>query len=356
MSTKNNYRVSSVSYEAIKLEAAELEIEPGVYLNATGTAEKAPYLLRVIPKEKLELDAFCQAVAKLTGHSFEETRRENDIRMEVIAAAAAEGYTYIDTGYITFDLRIAGSIDSTTAAPTREANPVYLAAYPSRDLAASLAAITAKLSKADAPFKIDTVWGKDSHDRFVTSGGVFQVNGTGFDNPAVMLVFASGTKSPAEVESWKPTYIRATAPDGEDVKTMTLEVTCEAKDGTEVTLEKPNVPFRCAEPVDPTAPRIRNVRDGSDESLIDTVHEGGGIISEGVNLGGVTAYKMRYTMTSGETKTIEYDLEECSKRDTSVGAPPDLAWSGVTELDKSKGGTTIVETPKGTATRHFKII
>lgn len=257
MSTKNNYRVSSVSYEAIKLEAAELEIEPGVYLNATGTAEKAPYLLRVIPKEKLELDAFCQAVAKLTGHTFEETRRENDIRMEVIAAAAAEGYTYIDTGYITFDLRIAGSIDSTTAVPTREANPVYLAAYPSRDLAASLAAITAKLSKTAAPFKIDTVWGKDSHDRFVTSGGVFQVNGTGFDNPTVMLVFASGTKSPAEVESWKPTYIRATAPSGEDVKTMTLEVTCETKDGTEMTLEKPNVPFKfVSEPIDPTAPRL----------------------------------------------------------------------------------------------------
>lgn len=259
--SKNNYRVSSVSYEAIKSEAAELEIEPGVYLNATGTAEKAPYLLRVIPKEKLELDAFCQGVAKLTGHTFEETRRENDIRMEVIAEAAAEGYTYIDTGYITFELRIAGSIDSTTAAPTREANPVYLAAYPSRELAASLGAINAKLSKASAPFAISTVWGKDSHDRFITSGGAFQVNGTGFDKdfkPALALVFADGTAKRAEVESWKPSYIRASAPIGRaDAKTVKLEVTSLGKDGEEVTVVKENVPFKYA--VEP-GPHIESLK------------------------------------------------------------------------------------------------
>ena len=119
---------------------------------------------------------------------------------------------------------------------------------------------------------------------------------------------------------------------------------------------KPVTILAGAEPVDPTAPRILNVRDGSDESLIDTVHEGGGIISEGEKLGEATAYKMRYTMTSGETKTIEYDLEECSKRDESIGVPPMSAWAGVVALDKSKGGTVIIETPKGTATRHFKIV
>ena len=116
------------------------------------------------------------------------------------------------------------------------------------------------------------------------------------------------------------------------------------------------VTFRYAEPVDPTAPRILNVRDGSDESLIDTVHEGGGVISEGVNLSGVTAYRMRYVKKSGETATVEYDLEECSKSDARVGVPPVIAWNDVEDLDKSKGATTIVVTPNGTAERKFKIV
>ena len=34
--SKNNSRVSSVSYEAIGAQAAELEIEPGVYLKGIG--------------------------------------------------------------------------------------------------------------------------------------------------------------------------------------------------------------------------------------------------------------------------------------------------------------------------------
>ena len=119
---------------------------------------------------------------------------------------------------------------------------------------------------------------------------------------------------------------------------------------------KPVTILAGAEPVDPTAPRILNVRDGSDESLIDTVHEGGGVISEGVNLGGVTAYRMRYVKKSGETATVEYDLEECSKSAARVGVPPVIAWNDVEDLDKSKGATTIVVTPKGTAERKFKIV
>ena len=290
--SKNNSRVSSVSYEAIKAEAAELEIEPGVYLNATGTAEKAPFLLRVIPNEHVDLDRFCQAVARLTGHTFEETRRENDIRMETVAAAAAEGYTYIDTGCVVYELRIAGSVDSTTAAPTRQANPVYLGAYPSRELAASLAAIGAKLSKAAAPFAIATVWGKDSHDRFVTGNGTFQVNGTGFSGPSVALVFPSGTRLPAEVESWKPTYIRATAPQGEDAKAVTLEVTCTMGDGGTVTLPKDNVPFKFVAPPVP-APIVEFVNGNPPGSVVT---------SENVTLGG--AY------LTGATVTLKYADDE----------------------------------------------
>ena len=317
--SKNNYRVSSVSYEAIKLEAAELEIEPGVYLNATGTAEKAPYLLRVIPKEKLELDAFCQTVAKLTGHSFEETRRENDIRMEVLAEAAAEGFTYIDTGYVTFELRIAGSIGSTTAAPTREANPVYLAAYPSRDLAASLAAISAKLSKGAAPFKIDTVWGKDSHDRFVTSAGAFQVNGTGFDKdrqPVVVLVFPSGSKSSADVESWKPTYIRATAPQGEDAKTVTLEVT----------ISKENVPFKFAAPPPVPKPTLTNAHSPGCAPLEVTMHED--VILDGTRLKGFERLVARHEEYAGE---IELPTEGVSVTDDGTQlALPGSVWNAIT--------------------------
>lgn len=101
--SKNNSRVSSVSYEAIGAQAAELEIEPGVYLNATGTAEKAPYLLRVIPAGYVDADGFYTAVAEKTSHAFEETRREDGIRMEVLAQALREGYTHVDTGYLVFE-------------------------------------------------------------------------------------------------------------------------------------------------------------------------------------------------------------------------------------------------------------
>ncbi|MCQ2368733.1 MAG: hypothetical protein MJ109_06985 [Kiritimatiellae bacterium] len=272
-------RISSVSYEAIAMEAAELEIEPEVYRNATGTAEKAPYLLRITPKGSLDLDAFCAAVAAKTGHTFEETRRENDIRMEVLAQIAAEGYTYIDTGYIIFELRIAGSISSTTDAPTREANAVYIAAYPSRDLAAAIATIKAKLSKDSAAFSINTVWGENSHDRFVTSDSLFQVNTLNIDSeikPVVEFAFARGHRAEAEVTSWKANYIRAKAPFGVNEKTVTLAVTSKGE-----TITKEKVPFKYV-PYPMTEGVKVKVKVGGEGE--DTVGIYGGALAEGSTL------------------------------------------------------------------------
>ena len=353
---KNYSRVSSVSYEALASSVASVELTPEVYENMTATGEKAPYLLRVIPNGEVDRDGHFLRVSAVTGHTFEETRREHEILMETVIACLREGYTHIDTGYINYQLRIGGSIVSTTEQPTPAANPVYVGAYASNELAAVLATINARLSTDAAPFAISTVFGADSHDRFVTSGREFQVNGTWFDlgvpGAKVELAFADGLVQQAFVKEWKPTYIRCVAPLGKEAKTCELRVTSNNGDGGVTTICKSKVPFKY-EVTPPKLTKLYPYPYEGEAAYENGLIEGAEFYLHGENLTDVTEVNFTYMSTSDgmeHTKVIPaegYEVEG-GNRITVSGSIWADGWGDV--WDRVADVTFEVKTEKGSAT------
>ena len=359
---KNYSRVSSVSYEALARSVASVELTPGVYENMTATGEKAPYLLRVIPNGEVDRDSHFQRLSAVTGHTLEETRREHEILMETVIACLREGYTHIDTGYINYQLRIGGSIVSTTEQPTRTANPVYISAYASNELAAVLATINARLSTDAAPFAISTVFGADSHDRFVTSGHGFQVNGMWFDMSApgakVELAFADGLVQQAVIKEWKPTYIRCVAPLGKEEKTCELRVSSSNGAGEVTTIAKPKVPFK----YEITPPKLTKLYPSPHEgeaAYENGLIEGAEFYLHGEYLVDVTELNLTYmSLSDGMEHTKSVPAEgytvEGGNRITVSGSFWDDGWGDV--WDRASDVTFEVKTTRGSATlkAHYK--
>lgn len=255
-----NKRISSVSYEAIRELGQHIALAPTPVENMTATAADAKYLLRVKPAAEYAEDDYLQAVVKATSHSFEETRREYDTLMETIAKLIDEGYTYIDTGYFTFELRFEGSIEGAADKPNAAENAAYIGIYPSNELAQTLALIKANLSKESAPFTITTVFRAGTHDRFIMAGESFLVNGEDFPVDAaakIEVVLPDGTHEEIEPQDVTDVQLRASAPrELPASKAAMLRVTF-TKDGKTVSAEKENVIIKT--PPTPPEPRIVKV-------------------------------------------------------------------------------------------------
>lgn len=200
------------------------------YKNRMKSADKAPYLLRVVPDGEVHLDDILREVAKETGSTMAQVRLAHDAIWEVVRKELRKGRK-VDTPLGTFEPMISGTVPYVDSPLDPKRNKVYIKITPPASWKKELAKLTPVIiGGPESALMIAEVFtgtlGAKGYN-VVAAGESFVVTGDGFLEDGVLsvsLTDAKGVSHAVTVEDRKKTALVCTLDDVAAKGKATLEV------------------------------------------------------------------------------------------------------------------------------------
>ena len=200
------------------------------YKNRMKTADKAPYLMRVVSNGEVHLDDILRDVAKETGWTLPTVRMYYNAFFEQLTEELQQGKK-VKTALGTFEPAISGTVPSVDSKLDPKMNKVYIKVTPPDELRKALAKVTpVMVGGPESELMIGEVFtgslGAKGYN-VVTSGESFVVTGDGFLEDGVLSVSlkdAKGVSRAVTVEARKKTALVCTLAGSTAKGKATLEV------------------------------------------------------------------------------------------------------------------------------------
>ena len=200
------------------------------YKNRMKTADKAPYLMRVVSNGEVHLDDILREVAKETGWTVPTVRMYYNAFFEQLTEELQQGKK-VKTALGTFEPAISGSFPNVDSPFDPKKNKVYIKVTPPVAWQKKLAKLTPVIvGGPESELMIGEVFtgslGAKGYN-VVTSGESFVVTGDGFLEDGVLsvsLTDAKGVKHAATIETRKKTALVCTLAGAAAKGKATLEV------------------------------------------------------------------------------------------------------------------------------------
>ena len=211
-----------------KDETKAIKVKP--YKNRMKSADKAPYLMRVVSNGSLHLDDILQEVAKQTGWTVPTVRMYYNAFFEQLTEELQQGHK-VKTAIGTFELAISGTVPYADSKPDPEKNKVYVKVTPPVAWQKKLAKLTPVIvGGPESELMVAEVFtgslGAKGYN-VVVSGQSFVVTGDGFLEDGVLSVSlkdAKGVFHDVTVEARKKTALVCTLSGTAAKGKATLEV------------------------------------------------------------------------------------------------------------------------------------
>ena len=186
------------------------------YKNRMKTADKAPYLMRVVPNGEVHLDDILREVAKETGWTLPTVRMYYNAFFEQLTEELQQGHK-VKTALGTFEPAISGSFPYQDSPFDPKKNKVYIKVTPPESWQKALAKVTpVVVGGPESALMIGEVFtgalGAKGYN-VVVSGESFVVTGDGFLEDGVLsvsLTDAKGVSRAVTVEARKKTALVCT--------------------------------------------------------------------------------------------------------------------------------------------------
>ena len=183
------------------------------YKNRMKSADKAPYLMRVVPNGEVHLDDILQEVAKETGSTVARARLAHNAMWEVIRRELGEGHK-VETPFGLFELAISGTVPHVDSPLDPKKNKIYVKITPPVAWRKELAKVTpVVVGGPESALMIGEVFtgalGAKGYN-VVTAGESFVLTGDGFLEGGVLSVTlkdAKGVSRAVTVEARKKTAL-----------------------------------------------------------------------------------------------------------------------------------------------------
>ena len=200
------------------------------YKNRMKSADKAPYLMRVVSNGEVHLDEILQEVAKNTGWTVPTVRMYYNSFFELLQKELQKGKK-VKTALGTFEPAISGSFPNVDSPFDPKKNKVYIKVTPPDELRKALAKVTpVMVGGPESELMVSEVFtgalGAKGYN-VVVSGQSFVVTGDGFLEDGVLsvsLTDAKGVSHDATVETRKKTALVCTLAGTAAKGKATLEV------------------------------------------------------------------------------------------------------------------------------------
>ena len=183
------------------------------YKNRMKSADKAPYLMRVVSNGEMHLDDILQEVAKTTGWTLPTVRMYYNAFFEELTEDLQKGYK-VKTALGTFEPAISGSFPCEDSPFDPKKNKVYIKVTPPDELRKALAKVTPVIvGGPESALMIGEVFTGAlgaKGDNVVTAGESFVLTGDGFLEDGVLSVTlkdAKGASHDVTVEARKKTAL-----------------------------------------------------------------------------------------------------------------------------------------------------
>ena len=183
------------------------------YKNRMKSADKAPYLMRVVSNGEVHLDEILAEVAKTTGWTLPTVRMYYNAFFEELMEDLQKGYK-VKTALGTFEPAISGSFPCQDSPFDPKKNKVYIKVTPPDELRKALAKVTPVIvGGPESALMVAEVFtgalGAKGYN-VVTSGESFVVTGDGFLEDGILsvsLTDAKGVSHDVTVEARKKTAL-----------------------------------------------------------------------------------------------------------------------------------------------------
>ena len=180
------------------------------YKNRMKTADKAPYLMRVVPNGEANLDDILREVAKEIGGTVERARFVHNAIWEIIREELSKGHK-VETPYGLFELAISGTVPYVDSPLDPKKNKVYVKITPPAAWRKDLAKLTpVVVDGPESELMVAEVFtgalGAKGYN-VVAPGQSFVVTGDGFlevGDLSVTLTDAKGVSHAVPVEASAP--------------------------------------------------------------------------------------------------------------------------------------------------------
>ena len=214
----------------MKKNDTEKAIKVKRYKNRMKSADKAPYLMRVVPNGEVHLDDILQEVAKNTGWTVPTVRMYYNAFFEELMEELQKGYK-VKTALGTFEPAISGSFPCQDSPFDPKKNKVYIKVTPPDELRKALAKVTPVIvGDPESELMVAEVFtgalGAKGYN-VVVSGQSFVVTGDGFLEDGILSVSlndAKGVCHAVTVEARKKTALVCTLAGTAAKGKATLEV------------------------------------------------------------------------------------------------------------------------------------
>lgn len=200
------------------------------YKNKLKSADKAPYLMRVMPNGTKSLDDILREVAKATGWTLPTVRMYHDVLFEQLKDELQQGHK-VEMPFGTFEPSISGSFPCEDSPFDPKKNKVYVKVTPPAAWRKALAKVTpVVLGGPESALMVGEVFtgalGAKGYN-VVVSGQSFVVTGDGFLEDGVLSVSlkdAKGVSHAVTVETRKKTALICTLSGAAAKGKATLEI------------------------------------------------------------------------------------------------------------------------------------
>ena len=209
-------------------EAKAIRVKP--YKNRMKSADKAPYLMRVVSNGTRNLDDILQDVAKETGWTLPTVRMYYNAFFEQLKEELQQG-NKVKTAIGTFEPAISGTVPHVDSPIDPKKNKVYIKVTPPDELRKALAKVTPVIvGGPESELMVAEVFtgalGAKGYN-VVASGQSFVVTGDGFLEDGVLsvsLTDAKGVSHDVTVETRKKTALVCTLAGAAAKGKATLEI------------------------------------------------------------------------------------------------------------------------------------
>lgn len=186
------------------------------YKNRMKSADKAPYLMRVVSNGEVHLDDILQEVAKEAGGTVAQARLAHNAMWEVIREELGKGHK-VETPFGLFELAISGTVPHADSKLDPEKNKIYVKITPPAAWRKELAKVTpVVVGGPESALMVAEVFtgtlGAKGYN-VIVSGQSFVVTGDGFLEDGILSVSlkdAKGVSHDVAVEARKKTALVCT--------------------------------------------------------------------------------------------------------------------------------------------------
>ena len=200
------------------------------YKNRMKSADKAPYLMRVVSNGEVHLDDILQEVAKEAGGTVAQARLAHNAMWEVIREELGKGHK-VETPFGLFELAISGTVPHADSKLDPEKNKIYVKITPPAAWRKELAKVTpVVVGGPESALMVAEVFtgtlGAKGYN-VIVSGQSFVVTGDGFLEDGILSVSlkdAKGVSHDVAVEARKKTALVCTLSGAAAKGKATLEV------------------------------------------------------------------------------------------------------------------------------------